>query len=83
MTGDVQWLIEQSMLHQAAAIAAQFSGRGTLWRYPYALTQPRAASARGMPANTAAVTLALIAATSSAPQMTSSAMRPGMTIAPS
>ena len=42
----VQWLIERSMLHSAQVLARDYSGRGEMWLYPYAETQPRAASAR-------------------------------------
>lgn len=34
------------MLHQASLLARRYSGRGDLWRHPYALPRPRAASAR-------------------------------------
>lgn len=42
----IQWLIERSMLHSAQVLARDYSGRGEMWLYPYAETQPRAASAR-------------------------------------
>jgi trehalose synthase len=42
----VQWLIEHSMLQSAEALGRAYSGQGHMWLYPYAETQPRAASAR-------------------------------------
>ncbi len=41
----IRWLVERSMLHQADVAARRYSGQGELWRHPYALPQPRAASA--------------------------------------
>ena len=40
-----RWLVERSMLHQAELAARRYSGQGELWRHPYAVPQPRAASA--------------------------------------
>ena len=40
-----RWLVEHSMLHQAELAARRFSGQGQLWQHPYAVPQPRAASA--------------------------------------
>ncbi len=39
----VQWLREQSMLHDANAIAGQFSGQGSMFQNPFANPDPRAA----------------------------------------
>jgi trehalose synthase len=39
----VQWLVDQSMLHDASLIANQFSGLGSMWQNPYAEPDPRAA----------------------------------------
>ncbi|GAB3757748.1 maltose alpha-D-glucosyltransferase [Microlunatus parietis] len=39
----VAWLREESMLGDATAIAAQFSGLGSMWQNPYAHPDPRAA----------------------------------------
>lgn len=39
----VQWLVDQSMLNDAATIAGQFSGLGAMWQNPYANPDPRAA----------------------------------------
>jgi trehalose synthase len=41
----IRWLVERSMLHQAEVAARRYSGQGELWRHPYAVPQPRAASA--------------------------------------
>ena len=41
----IRWLVERSMLHQAELAARRYSGQGELWQHPYALPQPRAASA--------------------------------------
>ncbi len=41
----IRWLVERSMLHQAEQAARRYSGRGELWQHPYALPEPRAASA--------------------------------------
>jgi len=41
----VRWLVERSMLHQAEVTARRYSGHGELWQHPYAIPQPRAASA--------------------------------------
>ena len=40
----VDWLVAHSMLHNARALAARYSGRGSQWRHPYAETRPRAAA---------------------------------------
>src|SRR4029434_9909192 len=42
---DIRWLVEHSMLHQAALLARRYAGQGQLWQHPYAAPQPRAASA--------------------------------------
>jgi len=42
----VQWLEDRSMLRQADTLAKSYSGNSTQWREPYAIPQPRAASAR-------------------------------------
>jgi trehalose synthase len=42
---DIRWLVEHSMLHQADLAAQRYSGQGQLWQHPYAVPQPRAASA--------------------------------------
>lgn len=42
---DIEWLIERSMLDQAARAATRLSGTGAMWRHPYAAPLPRAASA--------------------------------------
>jgi trehalose synthase len=41
----IRWLVEHSMLHQAGLAARRYSGQGALWQHPYAVPQPRAASA--------------------------------------
>jgi trehalose synthase len=41
----IRWLVERSMLHQAEVTARRYSGHGGLWQHPYAIPQPRAASA--------------------------------------
>lgn len=41
--GYVSWLVEQSMLADAATIATQFSGQGSMWQNPFANPDPRAA----------------------------------------
>ena len=41
----IRWLVERSMLHQAEVTARRYSGHGELWQHPYAIPQPRAASA--------------------------------------
>src|SRR4030095_1827609 len=41
----IRWLVERSMLHQAELAARRYSGQGQLWQHPYAMPQPRAASA--------------------------------------
>src|SRR6266853_1723575 len=41
----IRWLVEHSMLHQADLAARRYSGQGQLWQHPYAVPQPRAASA--------------------------------------
>lgn len=42
---EIAWLEQRSMLRQAAALAAQYSGSAAQWRHPYGQPQPRAASA--------------------------------------
>jgi trehalose synthase len=42
---DIQWLVEHSMLHQGDLAARRVSGTGAQWRHPYAMPEPRAASA--------------------------------------
>ena len=42
---DIQWLVEHSMLHQGDLAARRVSGTGAQWQHPYALPEPRAASA--------------------------------------
>ncbi len=39
----VDWLIQQSMLVDAAEFAKQFSGQGSMWQNPFARPDPRAA----------------------------------------
>jgi trehalose synthase len=41
----VQWLVDQSMLHQAKVSALKYAGQSRLWQRPYAEARPRAASA--------------------------------------
>ena len=41
----IRWLVERSMLHQAELAARRYAGQGELWQHPYAVPQPRAASA--------------------------------------
>jgi trehalose synthase len=41
----VRWLVQHSMLEQAAIAARHYSGTGQMWRHPYANPDPRAASA--------------------------------------
>lgn len=43
--GDIAWLRERSMLHQAQQAARRLAGEGEMWRHPYAAPRPRAASA--------------------------------------
>ncbi|MFE5704903.1 maltose alpha-D-glucosyltransferase [Rhodococcus koreensis] len=43
----VEWLINQSILHDAKLIAEQLSGKGSMWQNPYADPNPRAAVERG------------------------------------
>src|SRR3989449_5078168 len=47
VAGDVyiRWLVERSMLHQAEVTARRYSVDGELWQHPFAIPQPRAASA--------------------------------------
>ncbi|SDL22877.1 maltose alpha-D-glucosyltransferase [Tessaracoccus oleiagri] len=42
----VEWLEEQSMLHDAERVARQLAGKHTMWSNPYAHPDPRAALAR-------------------------------------
>jgi trehalose synthase len=42
----LRWLEERSMLHQAQALARQYSGNSSQWHHPYGQPQPRAAVAR-------------------------------------
>ena len=42
----VAWLVEQSMLHDAQALATQLSGQGSMWQNPFAHPDPRAAVER-------------------------------------
>ena len=42
----VRWLVEQSMLHDAQALANQLSGQGSMWQNPFAHPDPRAAVER-------------------------------------
>jgi trehalose synthase len=42
----VEWLVEQSMLHNAKKFATRYAGQARLWQQPYAETRPRAASAQ-------------------------------------
>lgn len=44
MDPDVDWLLQHSMLRQAGELATRYSGRGALWRHPYAQARPRAAA---------------------------------------
>lgn len=39
----VAWLQQESMLQDAAQMAAQFSGQGSMWQNPYAKPNPKAA----------------------------------------
>src|SRR5215468_2085389 len=41
----IRWLVEHSMLHQAEVASRRYTGQGQLWQHPYAVPQPRAASA--------------------------------------
>jgi len=41
----IKWLENHSMLYQAEQLARKYQASGTLWRYPYALPQPRKAAA--------------------------------------
>ena len=44
----VKWLVEQSMLHDAQALATQLSGQGSMWQNPFAASRPaRRGRARG------------------------------------
>jgi trehalose synthase len=40
----IDWLVEQSMLHNAKKLAQRYTGQGRLWQRPYAAAQPRAAT---------------------------------------
>ena len=40
----IDWLVQQSMLHNARKLATQYAGQGRLWQQPYASTNPRAAT---------------------------------------
>ena len=42
----VEWLVEQSMLHDANRLAKQLSGSGGMWQNPFAHPDPRAAVER-------------------------------------
>ncbi len=42
----VKWLVEQSMLHDAQALATQLSGQGSMWQNPFANPDPRTAVER-------------------------------------
>ncbi len=42
---EVGWLVQHSMLEQAATASRRYSGTGQMWTHPYANPQPRAASA--------------------------------------
>ena len=42
----VEWLVEQSMLHDANRLATQLSGSGGMWQNPFAHPDPRAAVER-------------------------------------
>lgn len=42
----VRWLKKESMLQSANHLAAQYSGRGSMWRNPFGRPQPRAAVRR-------------------------------------
>ena len=42
----IQWLQQNSMLHQAEALAQHFAGNSSQWQHPYGVPQPRAASAK-------------------------------------
>jgi len=58
----VRWLADRSMLHQAQALARQYSGNAIQWQHPYGTPQPRAAVSRASvwftayPASTIAAT---------------------------
>jgi trehalose synthase len=41
----VNWLVEQSMLHNAKHFSVRYAGQARMWQQPYAETRPRAASA--------------------------------------
>lgn len=43
---EIRWLEQHSMLGQAEIAARRYSGKGEMWRHPYANPQPRAASAK-------------------------------------
>ncbi|WP_461105083.1 maltose alpha-D-glucosyltransferase [Tessaracoccus terricola] len=45
-TAYVDWLEEQSMLHDASQVARQLAGKHTMWAHPYAHPDPRAALAQ-------------------------------------
>src|SRR5262249_60162494 len=42
---DIEWLVEHSMLHQGDLATRRYSGQRGQWQHPYAVPQPRAASA--------------------------------------
>jgi trehalose synthase len=41
----VNWLVENSVLHNAKKLARRYGGQGRMWRQPFAEARPRAASA--------------------------------------
>jgi trehalose synthase len=41
----MQWLVDNSMLQKTADLALGYSGKASMWRSPYAMAHPRAASA--------------------------------------
>ena len=41
----IQWLVSQSMLHNAKLSARKYSGQGRLWQRPYAQARPQGATA--------------------------------------
>lgn len=41
----VNWLVEQSMLHTAKQRARLYAGQPRLWQHPYALARPRSVTA--------------------------------------
>ena len=44
----VEWLINQSILHDAKLIAEQLSGQASMWQNPYAVPEPARGGGEGL-----------------------------------